>query len=158
MERSFVRKVAVASLLVALFLAFSLPPGLYELGLLNIGGRPDPPANTGNVAADMAYLQQVFGSREPIAVRVLNPWTYAALFALDDKDLNADDGIILNWFVARKYNFSHTKNRGILFWHLSGAALAIWVSRNWTEEQIVTAAAAVTRSRPKPNFIARSGP
>jgi heme exporter protein D len=25
----------------------------------------------------------------------------------------------------------------MLFWHLSGSALTIWLSRNWTTEQIV---------------------
>jgi hypothetical protein len=64
---------------------------------------------------------------------------------------------LLAWVIARNYNGSHLKNRRMIFWHLSGAALTIWVSRNWTAEQIVAAAAAITRSRPKLHFIARSG-
>ena len=42
------------------------------------------------------------------------------------------------------------------YWHLSGAALTIWVSRNWTTDQIVTAAAAIARSWPKQPFAAKN--
>jgi hypothetical protein len=35
----------------------------------------------------------------------------------------------------------------MIWWHLSGAALTIWVTRNWTTDQIVTAAAAIAGSR-----------
>jgi hypothetical protein len=156
MARSFVGTVAVVSLLAAPVLVSILPIGLYGVGLLNIEGRPEPPIQTSNLAADTAYLEQAFRRREPIAVRVLNPWTYAASLVTDDTDPSSDDGSIAAWVIARNYNGSHLKNRRMTFWHLSGAALTIWVSRNWTAEQIVTAAAAITRSRPKPHFIARS--
>ena len=157
MARSFVGKVAVASLLAALLLVLTLPIGLYGLGLSNIEGRPEPPIQTSNLATDMAYLQQAFRRQEPIAIRVLNPWTYAVSLVTLDTDLSSDDGSIAAWVIARNYNGGHLKNRRMTFWHLSGAALTIWVSRNWTAEQIVTAAAAITRARPKPHFIARSG-
>jgi hypothetical protein len=34
---------------------------------------------------------------------------------------------------------------------LSGAALMIWISRNWSQDQIVSAAAMEVRSRPASN-------
>jgi hypothetical protein len=125
MARSFVGKVAVASLLAALLLVLSLPIGLYGLGLMNIEGRPEPPIQTSNLATDTAYLQQAFRRQEPIAVRVLNPWTYAASLVTDATDLSSDDGSIAAWVIARNYNGNHLKNRRMTFWHLSGAALTI---------------------------------
>jgi len=35
----------------------------------------------------------------------------------------------------------------MLWWHLSGAALTIWLSRNWTDQQITAAAFAALQRR-----------
>ena len=45
---------------------------------------------------------------------------------------------------ARNYAthlLNHQRHKGMSWWHLSGAALAIWLSRNWTDEEILSAAA-----------------
>jgi|ERR1700722_1919837 len=152
MSRSLVAKVAVASLLAALIFACSLPFGLYWLGLSNIEGRPEPPAQTNNISADTALLQQEFRSPAPIAVRALNPWTFTASFLTDAllntpaKDLRSDTGSRAIWLVARNYNLKHLKRRRMDYWHLSGAALSIWLSRNWTSDEIVASAAAIVRT------------
>jgi hypothetical protein len=148
--RSLLGKVAVASVLAALLLGFGLPIGLYGIGISNIEGRPEPPMQVSNLAIDSAFLQHAFRSREPVAIRVLNPWTYAASLVTNDIDFSSYNGSTAAWVIARNYNSSHLKDRRMTFWHLSGAALTIWVSRHWTAEQIVTAAAAITRSRPNP--------
>jgi hypothetical protein len=151
--RSLTGKIAGASLLAALLLGFGLPIGLYGIGLSNIEGRPEPPMQISNLAIDTVFLQHAFRSREPVALRVLNPWTYAASLVTDGTDFSSDDGSAAAWVIARNYNSSHLKDRRMTFWHLSGAALTIWVSRHWTAEQIVTAAAAITWSRPNPHLI-----
>ena len=154
MACSLLGKIAVASLLATLLIGFGIPIGLYGIGLSNIEGRPEPPMQVGNLAIDTAFLQHAFRSREPVALRVLNPWTYAASLVTDDTDFRSDDGTAAAWVIARNYNSSHLKDRRMTFWHLSGAALTIWVSRHWSAEQIVTAAAAIIRSRPNPHVIA----
>jgi hypothetical protein len=151
--RSLTGKVAVAFLIAAFLLGFGLPIVLYGIGLSNIEGRPEAPMQVNNLAIDTAFLQHAFRSSEPVALRVLNPWTYAASLVTDDTNLSSDDGSAAAWVVARNYNSNHLKDHRMTFWHLSGAALTIWVSRHWTAEQIVTAAAAITRSRPTPHFI-----
>jgi hypothetical protein len=108
-------------MLAALF-AFSLPIALYGLGLFNIESRPEPPTLANNVAIDTAFLQQAFRSQAPIAVHVVNPWTYLAILVNDDSDLRLDNGALAVWFIARNYNSNHLRNCGRLFWHLSGAA------------------------------------
>jgi hypothetical protein len=146
----FVSKVAIALLLGVALLVFSLPIGLYWLGLSNIEGRPEPPTEMNHIAADTVLLQQTFRSPAPVAVHPLNPWTYAAtLLTEDPSNLRPDNGSDAVWLIARGYNSKHLKNRRMSHWHLSGAALSIWLSRNWTTDEIVTAAAAIARSRPK---------
>jgi hypothetical protein len=39
--------------------------------------------------------------------------------------------------VARQYNATHIQSRRPLLWHLSGAALTIWLTHNWSNEQIL---------------------
>jgi len=149
MIRTTLGEVAIAFVCGAGILVIAVPMGLYVLGLSNIEGPPEPPTETNHIAADTVLLQQTFRSTAPIAVHVLNPWTYAAtLLPQDPKDLRADNGSSPVWLIARDYNYTHLKNRKMSCWHLSGAALTIWVSRNWTTEQIVTAAAAIARSWP----------
>jgi hypothetical protein len=143
------RRIAIAFVCAAGILVLGVPLGLYALGLSNIEGRPEPPTDTNHIAADTALLQQTFRSTAPVAVHVLNPWTYTAtLLTQDPKNLRANNGSSAVWLIARDYNYKHLKNRKMSYWHLSGAALAIWVSRNWTTDQIVVAAAAIARSWP----------
>jgi hypothetical protein len=146
MVRTALSKVALGFVCGAGILAVGVPLGLYLLGLSNIEGRPEPPNQT-NLAADTVLLQQTSRNTAPVAVHVLNPWTYAAtLLTEDPKDL--DNGSHALWLIVRDYNYRHLKNRKMSSWHLSGAALTIWVSRNWTTEQVVTGAAAIARSWP----------
>jgi hypothetical protein len=151
MTRTVLRKVAITIVCGAGVLSVGVPMGLYVLGLFNIEGRPQPPTETNRIAADTVLLQQTSRSPAPVAVHVFNPWTYAAtLLTEDPKDLRLDDGSHALWLIARDYNSKHLRNRKMSWWHLSGAALMIWVSRNWTTDQIVTAAAAIARSSPNP--------
>jgi hypothetical protein len=147
MARIPLRK-AVTSLSVIAFLAFGIPFGLYGLGLSNIEGRPTRPIQTKDVAADTALLQRTMRSEAPVAVRVLNPWTFAGELR-NAKGRTLDNGSRAVWIVVGHYNAGHLKNHRMIWWHLSGAALTIWVTRNWTREEIVTAAAAIVRMQLK---------
>ena len=147
MVRTALNKVAIALICGAGILVLGVPPGLYVVGLSNIEGRPKAPTDMNHLAADTVLLQQAFRSTAPITVHVLNPWTYVATLLTEDPK-NQDNGSDALWLIARNYNYKHLKSRKMSSWHLSGAALTIWVSRNWTTEQVVTAAAAIARSWP----------
>ncbi|MEJ1966761.1 MAG: hypothetical protein WDO56_36540 [Gammaproteobacteria bacterium] len=49
------------------------------------------------------------------------------------------------WIIARDYNMSHLRRRETLWWHLSGAALTIWLTRNWTSDEILRVASEKAR-------------
>jgi hypothetical protein len=121
--------------------------GLYALGLYNIEERPTPPVLTSSGAADTTLLQQAFHSTtSPIDIRVLNPWTFVT--TLRSKNvMTSDGGSHAIWMIVRDYNSGHLKHRrGMMWWHLSGAALTIWITRTWTTDEVVAAAAAIVRS------------
>ena len=44
------------------------------------------------------------------------------------------------WIVANDHNARHLNNRRMLWWHLSGASLIVWLSRHWTPEQVLARA------------------
>jgi hypothetical protein len=146
--RTLLLKTAAVFLGGAALLAAGTPLGLYWLGLSNIEGRPKAPTRANSIPADIALLREEFGSDAPVEVRVLNPWIYAAsLMAVNPNNLRLDNGAQAVWLIASNYNERNLKVRKMSYWHLSGAALMIWVSRNWTNDQIVTAAASIVRSR-----------
>lgn len=49
------------------------------------------------------------------------------------------------WQVASAHLLIHRRSTGMSWWHLSGAALTIWVTRNWSTEQILSQASVVMR-------------
>jgi hypothetical protein len=143
--RTIIRKTVVALFCAVVLLAVGLPLSLYWSGLANIEGRPQP-TTTKDIAADRALLQEKFLSSSPIVVAVLNPWNFLWSQHVDVK--TPDVGASAVWVVVRTYNYTHLRKRRMSWWHLSGAALTIWVTRHWTPDQIVASAAAIARSWP----------
>jgi hypothetical protein len=158
MARSFLLKIAVVLLGAGALLAAGIPLGLYWLGLSNIEGRPEPPTQTSNVIADSALLQRDLRTQGPIVIDAQNPWTCfidalhaAPRFPSDHaRSLRAVGIIVVN------YNGSHLRDHRTIWWHLSEMSLTIWVTRHWTTDEIVTAAAALARSRPNRAHAVRS--
>jgi hypothetical protein len=135
-------RFSAAVIVGAIVLIGVLPLGLYWLGLSGIDGRPVPPQPPQVLSADYEYLATRFQSRYPVAMTTLTPWTYL---------LAADSAGPVAWIVARHYNESHLKHRGMLWWHLSGAALTIWITQHWSQDEAVSGAAAILRSGPASN-------
>jgi hypothetical protein len=89
-----------------------------------------------------------------IAVALLGPWTFvidtfhgeSGLLSEQPRSMRAVGIIVGN------YNSGHLRDHRMIWWHLSEMSLTIWVTRHWTTDQIVTAAASLARSRPNPTF------
>lgn len=127
--------VAVTSVLLA---AVALAPWLvYEVGMSNIIGRPVPPRTNGasSVQALKVWLQ--LKETGPIEVDRLDPYSFAlGLLA----DAPTSSGSRVAWFVARNHNTGNLQSNRMLWWHISGAALTIWLTRNWTADQLLAKA------------------
>jgi hypothetical protein len=127
------RKTLVGIAVVA-FVVLALPAIAYGIGLSKIEGRPiaADPASFSSAQVNSAW--QSCREHLPIALDPLNPWGYAAKILWGDTGF-AGNGQLAAWLVARRYNSSHLPG-GMKWWHLSGAALTIWVTRNWSAEQV----------------------
>lgn len=145
-EQSKYLRAAISVIIGLAALAWAAPWGLYELGLLNIDGRPSAPAVSQLTSEDDALLRREFRVHSPISVTRLSPWSYfASLVVSDSKEHKEESGVDAAWLIARQYNASHLKDRRTIWWHLSGAALTIWITRNWSPIQVLSRAAELAR-------------
>lgn len=130
-------------------LLLALPLVVYAWGLSGIDGRPQKPEQLAPLAQQNAVWKQLRGSGTPLVSRD-DPYSYVgSLFFSQPEHTSASRRVC--WWVARDYLLTHRRHEGMGWWHLSGAALAIWLSRNWTSEEILSRAAQLQESDFKRN-------
>lgn len=120
-------------------LSLALPLALYFLGLSGIEGRPPRPLHLASAEEKLAVWNRAGGSGVP-NIEADNPHTYLfSVFFVQGH--RPPPGKLLSLWVARDYLARCKRYEGMGWWHLSGAALAVWLSRNWTSDEIISAAA-----------------
>jgi hypothetical protein len=124
------------------------PAGLYALGLSNVNGRPKPPASCHPTSTDRTLLERALRMSQPVTVKPLSPWAFVNFILEDDARNAAAGGVAASWLVAQHYNAQHLKDRRSIAWHLSGAALTIWITRHWSDDEVLCAAVDVLRRSP----------
>ncbi len=129
------KKLFLFILIIILGIAI-IPWTLYEIGLQKIQPLPNPPHEINLTQSQSQQLWLKFGEIGPIQVERLNPYQYLFSIFFHREYENSPGGKVA-WFVARDYNLTHlnTKNMGV--WHLSGAALTVWLTRNWSIDQLL---------------------
>lgn len=137
-KRAFTRKLAFAVVGTGLALLLLAPWAVYELGLSNIAMLPAPPDSPNITAATEKAIWIQFEKPGPVAVTRLTPYDY--IRALTTNEWPLPPGARLAWFVARNYNVGNLKNPRTIWWHISGMALTIWLTRNWSTDQLIARA------------------
>lgn len=135
--QKILRRVLICLFVTALLLIAGGPWALYGLGLYVAGGKPAPPIVIAQPAVQLAEWKKARGLGTP-AIAALDPYTYFASVTTPGND---QAGALVAWRVASAYIYEHKRYKGMGWWHLSGAALTIWLTRNWSTEQLLTAAA-----------------
>lgn len=131
------RKFIFATVLAVVGVALSGPWALYWLGLYGTKGYPAPPKTIATRELQLEVWRLARGTEEPRSLE-LNPYNYLPLAAEPGAGKSA---ILVAWWVASDFNLKHQRHPGMGWWHLSGAALTIWLSRNWSIEQLLSKAA-----------------
>ena len=139
-----IRRFIVVVTCTTFALLLGLPLALYSLGLSEVDGRPQKPLQLASAEQKTVVWKRARGEGMRY-VAADNPYSYAAgvFFA---KEQRTPPGQLVTWWVARDYLLRHKRYEGMGWWHLSGAALAIWLSRNWTSDEILSAAAQLRQS------------
>jgi len=139
-----IRRLIAVVTCTSFALLLGLPLALYSLGLSGIEGRPQKPLQLASAEQKTVVWKRARGEGAPY-VAVDNPYSYVAsvFFAHEQR---TPPGQLVTWWVARDYLVRHKRYQGMGWWHLSGASLAIWLSRNWTSDEILSAAAQLRQS------------
>ena len=132
------RHVVILSIVFLGVLA-ALPWVLYEIGLGNINRLPTLSESPGLTDAEATKLWGKLKEVGPVKVEKLNPYKYVT-YLFGSEAYESYTGGRLAWFVARNHNAENINNKRSIYWHLSGAALTIWLTRNWNTEQLLTKA------------------
>lgn len=143
--------MARVAIIVAALLAALVAGGPwigYAVGLGMIDGGPTLPVAEHLSPAELEFLHVTLRKSGALNVPTLSPWDYARGLLLDP-DLLSSGGVAAASIVARDHNASHLKGRGKIWWRLSGAALTVWLTRNWTSDQILARAFEIERARPR---------
>lgn len=128
--------LVLLSAIVALLLA--LPLGLYWLGLNGVEGLPQKPSQLVSKERQAIVWKRARGGGVP-RIDQMNPYSFAVSLVVKEDPKTPPDQLIA-WWVASDYLLSHQRQKGMGWWHLCGAALTIWLTRNWTSEEILSAA------------------
>jgi hypothetical protein len=146
---------AVLALVLLLFAVVAALPGLlYCATLTRIEGRPQPGPEPALSVEQQNWLRCELHAGYRDKPTLTNPWSLTLGFL--GEDLAPGYGDRLAGIVAQRYAVEHLGQRRMLDWHLSSAALSIWVARHWTLEQMEARAhAALQRSK---RFQCEPGP
>jgi hypothetical protein len=123
--------IAIVLVVTMLSAATAAPWLVYWFGLNEIEGRPTP-------ATHVATTEQIDGLLKglrislPVQVDPLTPYSFFIQGA------HPSPSARLAWVIARSHNAEHLSDRR--YWHLSGAALTIWLTRNWTPSELIARA------------------
>lgn len=130
---SSVRLVAIV-LVVGVVAFLSGPWVLYGVGLHAAGGRPKPPTRIAPVSEQLSLWENAAGVGEP-RLTPTSPYNYRAV--LEDP---GPERLALKaaFSIASDHLQENARYEGRYWWYLSSSALTIWLTRNWSIDEILS--------------------
>ena len=126
---------AIISLALILVLVALAPGLMYAVSLSKVHGRPIPanPANYDSHTVNQAWVR--CSEALPLKVQRHSPWRVVFRLLFERPDPNqALAGERAAWRIAASHNSRYRLDPG--WWHPSGAALTIWITQEWSAEEI----------------------
>jgi hypothetical protein len=123
-------------------LALLSPWLLYEAGLLNVVGRPSMSPVKKIAKTDAIAIWSELKESGPIRIERMTPYSYVKSLI---KEEPMSSGANTAWYVARDYNTSNLRNKKAIWWHVSGAAMTIWLTRHWSADELLAKAGEIHR-------------
>jgi hypothetical protein len=113
------------------------------IGLAKIDSYPAYAAETAVAGEEVQALSRRLKISPPVQIDQVSPYSY--VFQARPR---ASASIQIAWIIARSHNLTHLTDRR--YWHLSGAALIIWLTRNWTSDELIARAVELERPTASP--------
>ncbi len=139
------RRLLIYSFGAVALVVMSSPLALYWLGLSGVEGLPSKPTVLASQERQLWVWKEARGKGVP-SVTPLNPYSYVFRLIANQSEPN-HPGNLVAWWVASDYLSEHQRFKGMGWWHLSGAALTIWLSQNWSSEEMLSEAVASLQHR-----------
>ena len=142
--KRWIGRIVIALLALVVVVVIAGPWALYGYGLTFVEGRPMPPTDVSVTAEDIPGMWTELRVSNPVPTPSYSPHGYLLAVALSLSDAVGLPGRIpgsaLLWQVARSYNSGHMRSSRQAHWHLAGGCMMIWLSRNWTHDELVAKA------------------
>lgn len=132
--------LGVLGLLIALS-----PWLLYELGLSRFDAMPTRPTHLATAEQQAWVWALARGSAQP-RLEPMNPYVFVQRFLSGDGRSTPSES--LAYWVSREYVWQLPR-KSMGWWHLTNAALTIWLTRHWTAEEIASAAYVIASKWPQ---------
>ena len=140
MPRWVLGLVALAALVVA------SPWIAFQIGLANVEGKPLHSAIRTLSPAQLEFLHVATRKAGVFKVPELTPLGYV-MDSVQDPDKLASGGVKTAWIVARHHAANHLKRTDEVSRRLSETALMIWLTQNWSSDQIIARAYEIELAR-----------
>ena len=140
MPRWVLGLVALAALVVA------SPWIAFQIGLANVDGRPLHSAIRTLSPAQLEFLHVAMRKAGVFKVPELTPLGYV-MDSVQDPEKLESGGVKAAWIVARHHAASHMKRSDAISRRLSETALMIWLTQNWSADQILARAYEIELAR-----------
>jgi hypothetical protein len=123
--------IVIVLVVTMLSAATATPWLIYWIGLNKIEGRPTPATHTAT-AEQVDSLFKKLRLSQPVQIDPISPYSYFL------QGVHPGASTRIAWVIARSHNAKNLSDRR--YWHLSGAALTIWLTRNWTPTELIAGA------------------
>ncbi|MEH2533105.1 hypothetical protein V1277_000511 [Bradyrhizobium sp. AZCC 1588] len=118
-------------MVTTLSVAAAAPWPIYWIALNEIEGRPTPATHTAT-AEQVDSLFRKLRLSQPVQIDPISQYSYFL------QGVRPSASTRIAWIIARSHNMNHLSDHR--YWHLSGAALTIWLTRNWTSTELIARA------------------
>lgn len=120
-----------------LFATAIFPWGIYLVGLCLIPEYPSADSQPISAQQHAWVWTQARADVKPQWV-IFTPYSY--VYEILRPERQRDPSLQIAWWAARDHLANHQHPDRLIFWHLRGAALTIWLTRNFSNEQVTALA------------------
>lgn len=132
-------RALAATVAAAVALCLLAPWLAYEIALARLPALPARPQQLATPQQQDEVWRKA-GGEGALVVEPMNPYGFVIALVARDRVRAGED---LAAWVARDHLLAQPREGGMLSWHVSNAALSIWLTRHWSSQELATAACAV---------------
>lgn len=152
---TFLQRSLIILLLVLAALCYALPWGFYTLGLRRVGRLPEAPKQLVSAERQQQLWTEAGFSGAP-ELTELSPGSYLLGAAGQDAPPPVT---LFAWRISSAYLHQNHRYAGnVLEQQLSGGALTVWLTRNWSLAEILSRVAELEAVSPTPPKARQAAP